>query len=107
MKVDPLDIDKQALRQLLRVEYGLDVATLTLIPEGEEGYSYVAETPAKARYFVKVYDDLRPSNLNVRFQAAVRLHTQCGLAYVVHPHSTKQGRFLSLVSAKSNTAGGQ
>jgi Ser/Thr protein kinase RdoA (MazF antagonist) len=95
MKVDPLDIDKQALRQLLRVEYGLNVATLTLLPEGEEGYSYVAETPSKMRYFVKVYDDLRPSNLNLRFQAAARLHMQCGLDYVVHPHGTKQGRFLS------------
>jgi hypothetical protein len=93
MKVESSDIDKQALCQLLKAEYGLEVAALSFVPEGEESYGYVAQTSPKRHYFVKVYE--HPSDLDVRYEAANRLHTQCGLEYVVCPYETRQGRFHS------------
>ncbi len=94
MKTDPADIDKQALRQLLKDAYGLEVVTLTFVPMGEESYCYIAEASAARRYFVKVHTEMRPPDLGIRYEAANRLHTQCGLDFVVHPHETRQGRFL-------------
>jgi len=44
MKVDSANIDKQALYQLLKAEYGLEVATLSFVPAGEESYGYIAGT---------------------------------------------------------------
>jgi spectinomycin phosphotransferase len=93
MKTDSPDIDKQALCRLLKVEYGLEVATLSFVPEGEESYGYVAQTSPKRHYFVKVYE--HPSDLDVRYEAANKLHTQCDLEYVVCPYETRQGRFHS------------
>lgn len=91
MKVDSSDIDKLALHRLLKDQYGLCAATLSFVPEGEESYGYILETSTHSRYFVKVYE--HPSELNVRYEAANRLHTQCGLEFVVHPHAIRQGEF--------------
>lgn len=91
MKVDSSNIDKQALRRLLKDQYGLRAAVLTFVPQGEESYGYILETLAQSRYFVKVYE--HPSELDVRYGAANRLHTQCGLEFVVYPHATRHGEF--------------
>ena len=91
MKVDSSNIDKRALRQLLKDQYGLCAAVLSFVPQGEESYGYILETLAQSRYFVKVYE--HPSELNVRYEAANRLHTQCGLEFVVYPHATRHGEF--------------
>lgn len=91
MKADSSDIDKDALRWLLEEQYGLRAAALRFVPRGEESYGYVLETAAQARYFCKVYE--HPSELSVRYEAANKLHTQCGLDFVVHPHATRSGTF--------------
>jgi thiamine kinase-like enzyme len=91
VNVDSHHIDKQALRQLLGEQYGLHAADLRFVPRGEESYGYVLETPDQARYFVKVYED--PPKLEVRYQAANLLHTQCGLSFVVCPHATRHATF--------------
>jgi spectinomycin phosphotransferase len=91
MKVESSNIDKRTLRQLLKDQYGLCAATLTFLPRGEESYGYILETLTRSRYFVKVYE--RHSELNVRYEAAHKLHTQCGLEFVVHPHATRQSKF--------------
>lgn len=91
MKVESSDIDKRKLHQLLKDQYGLCAAALTFVPQGEESYGYILETLAQSRYFVKVYE--HPSELNVRYEAANRLHTQCGLEFVVYPHATRHGEF--------------
>lgn len=90
MKVDSPSIDKQALRRLLKAQYGLHTTALTFVPQGEESYGYTLET-TQARYFVKVHE--HPSELDVRYEAANRLHTRCGLEFVVHPYATQQGEF--------------
>ncbi len=91
MKVDSSNIDKRALHQLLEDQYGLHAAALSFVPQGEESYGYVLETLAHSRYFVKVYE--HSSELGVRYAAANRLHTQCGLEFVVYPHATRRGEF--------------
>jgi thiamine kinase-like enzyme len=91
MKVDSSNIDKRALRRLLKDQYGLCAAVLSFVPQGEESYGYILETLAQSRYFVKVYE--HPSELNIRYEAANRLHTQCGLEFVVYPHATRHGEF--------------
>ena len=91
MKVEPAKIDKQELRRLLRDQYELSVTSLDFVPQGEESYGYILETSAQAHYFVKLYP--HPSELNVRYKAANRLHTACGLEFVVHPHATRYGKF--------------
>lgn len=91
MKVDSSNIDKQALRRLLKDQYGLRTAVLTFVPQGEESYGYILETLAQSRYFVKVCE--HPSELGVRYEAANRLHMQCCLEFVVYPHATRHGEF--------------
>jgi thiamine kinase-like enzyme len=91
MKLDSPDIDKQALRRLLEDQYGLRAATLSFVPGGEEIYGYLLETAARSCYFCRVYE--HPSELDVRYKAANRLHTRCGLGFVVHPHETRHGTF--------------
>jgi thiamine kinase-like enzyme len=91
MKIESSDIDKRELHKLLRDQYELCAAALTFVPQGEESYGYILETAAQSRYFVKVYE--HPSELNVRYEAANKLHTQCGLEFVVHPHATRHGEF--------------
>jgi len=91
MKVEPSTIDKQKLHQLLKDQYGLYASALTFIPQGEESYGYILETVAQLRYFVKIYE--HPSELSVSYNAANKLHTQCGLAFVVYPHATQHGEF--------------
>ena len=91
MKVDSPQIDKQALRRLLKAQYGLHAAGLRFVPRGEESYGYVLETLDQSRYFVKVYE--HPPALDVRYQAAHSLRTRCGLEFVVYPHATRTGAF--------------
>jgi Ser/Thr protein kinase RdoA (MazF antagonist) len=91
MKVDSSSIDKRALHRLLKDRYGLCAAVLSFVPQGEESYGYILETLAQSRFFVKVYE--HASELDVRYKAANRLHTQCGLEFVVYPHATRHGEF--------------
>ena len=91
MKVESSNIDKQALGLLLKKQYGLSVTTLNFVPQGEESYSYILETSANSRYFVKISE--RQPELGVRYQTAYTLHTACKLAFVVHPHATRYGEF--------------
>src|SRR4030066_481613 len=91
MKVDSSGIDKQALCRLLKDQYGIYVAVLSFVPHGEESYGYILETLTQSRYFVKIYE--HHSELNIRYEAANRLHTQCGLEFVVHPLTTRHGEF--------------
>jgi Ser/Thr protein kinase RdoA (MazF antagonist) len=91
MKVDSGSIDRQALCQLLEEHYGLSVISLDFVPGGEESHGYVIETAARSRHFCKVYENA--SELSTRYKAANRLHTQCGLEFVVHPYATGDGEF--------------
>jgi hypothetical protein len=91
VKVDSADVDKQALRRLLEEQYGLCATALRFVPGGEESYGYLLETPAPSRHFVKVYE--HPPELSVRYQSANKLHTRCGLEFVVHPYATRHGAF--------------
>jgi hypothetical protein len=69
----------------------LCTAALTFVPQGEESYGYILETVAQSRYFVKVQE--HPSELSVRYEAANKLHTRCGLEFVVYPQVTRHGEF--------------
>ncbi|HUT18090.1 MAG TPA: aminoglycoside phosphotransferase family protein [Anaerolineae bacterium] len=91
MKVDSPDIDRQALGRVIEEQYGLCAVELRFVPGGEESYGYVLETSAQSRYFAKVYE--HPPELGVRYKAANKLHTQCGLDFVVHPYATRHGEF--------------
>lgn len=91
MKVDSGSIDRQALCQLLREHYGLSVVTVEFVPGGEESHGYLVETAARSRRFCKVYENA--SELSTRYKAANRLHSQCGLEFVVHPYATRDGEF--------------
>jgi hypothetical protein len=86
MKVDPSDLDKPTLSQRLKVEYGLDVETLTFVPAGEESHSYIAGTATGTKYFVKLYGAGRLPDLEEKCRAVHLLHTRCDLEYVVQPY---------------------
>jgi Ser/Thr protein kinase RdoA (MazF antagonist) len=94
MKSEAPTLDKRLLIQMLREEFGLDVAGLTFIPFGEESYSYRADTFTCERYFVKLHTELRPAKLEETYQAVAWLRSEGGLALVVSPIATRQGKLL-------------
>ncbi len=91
MKIEPANIDKQELCQLLKEQYQLWVTALNFVPQGEESYGYIVETAAQSRYFVKLSEP--QPELGVRYKAANKLHTECGCGFIVHPHPTRRGEF--------------
>lgn len=91
MKSESSSIDKQSLFRLLKLEYGLEIVAFNFVPIGEESYGYIAQTLAGMQYFIKLNQN--PSDLAVKYEAAHRLHMQCGLNFVVFPHKTRQGTF--------------
>ena len=92
MKVDSLNIDKQALIRLIKDQFEIrPVAALRFVPLGEESYSYILETLPHTYYFVKVQE---PSpDMQTRYEAANMLYTQCKHAFVVHPYKTLNQNF--------------
>jgi spectinomycin phosphotransferase len=57
--VEP-EIDRSALRDLLRRDYGRDVTALTFVPKGLDSWSYVAEAGDGSRVFLKLTEPSRP-----------------------------------------------
>jgi spectinomycin phosphotransferase len=58
MKVEPA-INRAIVLTALNDTYGLPNATLTFVPEGEVGVSYVVNTTDGARYFAKLWSNSR------------------------------------------------
>ena len=85
MKRDTAAIDKAQLIGLIDAVYGLDVLSLTFLPQGEVSYGYLANTSSGRRYFVKATPPERAEALDVRLRVARELHTTAGLHEVVQP----------------------
>lgn len=58
MKVEP-SIDKSALLERVRQEYGLEISQLTFLPKGEVSNNYIAEEVNGSRYLLKLLDASR------------------------------------------------
>ncbi|MBW3623342.1 MAG: aminoglycoside phosphotransferase family protein [Armatimonadetes bacterium] len=91
MKTDTPAIDKGMLAQCLREEYGQEVRALRFLPKGEEAYSYLAEGEGRS-WFVKAYPPKLPVDLEAALGATDRLKREFGLAEVLPPHRTREGR---------------
>lgn len=59
MRVEP-EVDRAALRQLLRGRYGRSVSRLAFVPKGLDSWSYIAEVENGSRVFVKLMEPTRP-----------------------------------------------
>jgi spectinomycin phosphotransferase len=91
----PLDLDELSLADAVARSWHLDVGQLRYIPKGFGSYHWLAETPTH-KYFVTV-DDLNTKpwlgaspdstfeGLEVAYDAAVALHRQADLSFVVAP----------------------
>jgi spectinomycin phosphotransferase len=91
MKTDTRDIDKHALAQAIHAAYGLDVAELTFMPEGEDAYVYRAGARDGTRYFVRVQPHGRAPALEQVYRATRALHDAHGMRQVVAPYATRHG----------------
>ena len=97
MKIE-LDIDKAALIKRVRQEYGIEVQSLTFVPEGEVAYCYVAMCGNGDRYFLKLLSDSRlgqisASTLDFYLPLTWNLYSKGILPNVAHPIRTTDGCF--------------
>lgn len=95
MTAEAPDISEEELLGLLASEYGLDIASITFVPKGEEAYSYVAKVRDSGRVFVRVQESARADLLETAFEVAYALSTQCELREVLAPVRSHAGEFTS------------
>jgi len=97
MKVE-IRIDKAALIKRVRQAYGIDVKSLTFLPEGEVAYCYVAHCANGDRYFLKLFSDSRAGRISVSrsdfyLPLTWSLYSKNILPNIPYPIRTLNGRF--------------
>jgi len=93
-----LNIDKAALIRAVRQEYGIDIQSLTFVPEGEVAHGYVAGCADGDRYFLKLLSDSRlgqisATGLDFSLPLAWDLYSRAILPHIAHPIRTSRGHF--------------
>lgn len=88
MKTDTLEIDKQRLSQAIRGAYGVSLASITFLPQGEEAYTYVGQIDADQRVFIRVQPTANATNLTRVYPLLDVLHWHSGLSQVLAPYKT-------------------
>lgn len=86
MKVDNA-FDKTELKNLLNAAYGINVQSLTFLPEGEDSYGYIVMSETGEKYFAKASTSVPEVSLCI----ASRLREQGGISEVVAPIKTQAG----------------
>jgi len=91
-----LAIDKRALIDTVRQDYGIDAAHLTFIPLGEVSYSYIVDSADGDRYFLKRLDGSRlgrisASRLDFTLPVTWSLHSQGLFRNLPLPIRTRNG----------------
>jgi len=93
LKTDTRDIDKQQLARAINAAYGLDLASLTFIPKGEDAYAYVGQASDGAHYFIRAQAASRAGPLEPVYAITHALQTRFGLRAVVAPLPTRRGTY--------------
>ena len=86
MKVDNA-FDKTELKHLLNAAYGINVQSLTFLPEGEDSYGYIVMSETGEKYFAKASTSVPEASLRI----ASRLRERGGISEVVAPIKTHAG----------------
>ena len=86
MKVDNA-FDKTELKNLLNAAYGINVQSLTFLPEGEDSYGYIVMSETGEKYFAKASTSVPEASLRI----ASRLRERGGISEVVAPIKTHAG----------------
>ena len=86
MKVDNA-FDKTELKNLLNAAYGINVQSLTFLPEGEDSYGYIVMPETGEKYFAKASTSVPGASLCI----ASRLRERGGISEVVAPIKTHAG----------------
>ncbi len=96
MKIEPI-IDKNALIETVRREYGPDIERLTFVPVGWVTSCYIADCAGGERYFLKLDSDwtqpFAASNRDFYLPLTHQLHTKGILSHIPCPVKTRTGRF--------------
>ena len=83
-------IDKKLLRSILEREYGFEIMKFDFNPKGWASWSYVVESVGGKKYFLKIFQN---SNFSPNvFNFTYRLYTECKIANVVHPLTTRNNQ---------------
>ncbi|TML41344.1 MAG: phosphotransferase [Actinobacteria bacterium] len=111
MNTPPADLDETELVRLLAGGWGLDVGVLRYLPRGFGSHHWLADMDGGTRYFLTVDDlDTKPwlgpdrdstlSGLTAALEAVLALHHQGGLAFVVPPVPTRDGKTLRRITSR-------
>lgn len=97
MKTEPT-IDKTALVETVRREYGPEIERLTFVPVGWVAYCYIADCVGGERYFLKLDNNsgeipYAASNRDFYLPLTYELCTQRILPHVACPVRTRTGQF--------------
>jgi spectinomycin phosphotransferase len=95
MKVEPSAISRTALAAYLCSAYGLPITAITFTPKGEDAYAYHATASGGEQYFIRVERGTQDDRLEDVSVVLATLCAECGMAAVVAPLRTTQGRFTS------------
>jgi spectinomycin phosphotransferase len=95
MKVEPSTISRTALAAHLCSAYGLPIIAIAFMPMGEDAYAYHATASGGEQYFVRVERGTQDDRLEDVSAMLATLRADCGMAAVVAPLCTTQGRFTS------------
>ena len=92
------DIDKTALLEKIRREYGTDAVRLTFVPKGEVSYCYIVDCSKNERYFLKLFDNSRLARISVSrldfyLPLTWNLHFKGLLPNVPYPVKTRDDSF--------------
>lgn len=79
----------------LREAYGLPIAAIARVPNGEDADAYRATTDGGTPYFIRVQSGSTADHLEVALAATAVLHARCGLTAIVAPLATTRGAFTS------------
>ena len=99
MKTEPT-IDKTALIETVRREYGLHIERLTFAPTGWVAHCYVADCAGGERYFLKLCGDsgqipTAASDLDFYLPLTYQLCSKQILPHIACPVRTRAGRFMA------------
>ncbi len=91
-------IDKEALKEFLTQEYSLEITDMNFIPRGECSWGYKLITKDQ-QYFLKIYatKDVPEEAFHLTYD----LFEKCGVAHIVHPLKTNNGRVRSMFQDNS------
>ena len=97
MRTEPV-IDKTALVETVRREYGLHIERLTFVPVGWVAHCYIADCAGGERYFLKLCGDsgqipTAASDLNFYLPLTWQLCSKRILPHIAYPVKTRAGQF--------------